>query len=166
MSGALAIHGIVAGPQVISRHPDLFWGLIASMWIGNLMLLVINLPLIGLWVSLLKIPYRLLFPAILVFCCIGIYSINNSVTDVFLAGMFGVFGYLLSRFGFEPVPLLLGFVLGKLIEENARQALILSGGSLMTFVEKPLSVVFLIAAALILAVVLFPKFIANGSALR
>ena len=139
MVGAMTIHGIVPGPQIITKQPELFWGMIASMWIGNLMLLIINLPLIGIWVQLLKVPYRLMFPAIMMFCCIGIYSINNSPTDVMLTAVFGLFGYLLIKLGFEPAPMLLGFVLGRLMEEKLRQALVISRGSLWTFVERPVS---------------------------
>ena len=128
MVGAMTIHGIIPGPQVMTKNPTLFWGMIASMWVGNLMLLVINLPLVGMWVRLLKVPYRLLFPAILMFCCIGIYSINSLPTDVMFIGLFGFVGYVLIKFGFEPAPLLLGFVLGKLMEENLRRALIISRG--------------------------------------
>jgi putative tricarboxylic transport membrane protein len=120
MVGAMTIHGIIPGPQVMTKNPTLFWGMIASMWVGNLMLLVINLPLVGLWVRLLKVPYRLMFPAILMFCCIGIYSINSLPTDVMFIGLFGLVGYTLMKFGFEPAPMLLGFVLGKLMEENLR----------------------------------------------
>ena len=123
MVGAMTIHGIIPGPQVMTKNPDLFWGMIASMWIGNLMLLIINLPLIGLWVRLLKVPYRLMFPAILLFCCIGIYSINNNPADVYFTAFFGFVGYVLIKLGFEPAPLLLGFVLGRLMEEKLRQAL-------------------------------------------
>ena len=139
MVGAMTIHGIVPGPQVMTKNPNLFWGMIASMWIGNLMLLIINLPLIGLWVRLLKVPYRLMFPAILMFCCIGIYSINSLPTDVMFIGFFGLFGYALIKLGFEPAPMLLGFVLGKLMEENLRRALIISRGDLTTFLERPIS---------------------------
>ena len=116
MVGAMTIHGIIPGPQVMTKNPTLFWGMIASMWVGNLMLLIINLPLIGMWVRLLKVPYRLMFPAILMFCCIGIYSINSLPTDVMFIGLFGLVGYMLIKFGFEPAPMLLGFVLGKLME--------------------------------------------------
>ncbi len=156
MVGAMTIHGIIPGPQVITKRPDLFWGMIASMWIGNLMLLLINLPLIGLWVRLLKVPYRLMFPAILVFCCIGIYSINNSTDDVLLTALFGLFGYALYKVGFEPAPLLLGFVLGRLLEEKLRQALALSRGSFMTFVEHPVSAALLVVAAIVIVVSLLP----------
>src|ERR1700745_3660088 len=118
MVGAMTIHGIVPGPQVMTKQPELFWGMIASMWLGNLMLIVINLPLVGVWVSLLRVPYRLLYPSILVFCCIGVYSINNSPTDVTIAAMFGVIGFWLIKHDFEPAPLVLAFVLGPLMEEN------------------------------------------------
>ncbi|WP_210497004.1 tripartite tricarboxylate transporter permease [Microvirga antarctica] len=157
MVGAMTIHGIVPGPQVMTRNPDLFWGMIASMWVGNLMLLIINLPLVGVWVRLLKVPYHLMFPAILMFCCIGIYSINSLPTDVMFIGLFGIIGYVLLKFGFEPAPLLLGFVLGKLLEENLRRALILSRGSLETFVERPISAGLLAVAALLLVLALLPS---------
>ena len=130
--------------------------MIASMWIGNLMLLIINLPLVGLWVRLLKVPYSLLYPAILLFCCIGIYSINNSTSDVLFTAFFGLVGYALLKFGYEPAPLLLGFVLGKLMEEKLRQALILSRGSFATFVERPVSAGLLLVAAIMLAIALLP----------
>jgi putative tricarboxylic transport membrane protein len=156
MVGAMTIHGIVPGPQVMTKNPDLFWGMVASMWIGNLMLLIINLPMIGLWVRLLKVPYRLLFPAILLFCCIGIYSINNSELDVILAAICGLFGYALLKIGFEPAPMLLGFVLGKLMEEKLRQALILSRGSFMTFIERPISAGLLLLAVGLITLALLP----------
>ena len=130
--------------------------MIASMWVGNLMLLIINLPLVGLWVRLLKVPYSLLYPAILLFCCIGIYSINNSTSDVLFTAFFGLVGYALLKFGYEPAPLLLGFVLGKLMEEKLRQALILSRGSFATFVERPVSAGLLLVAAIMLAIALLP----------
>ncbi|EUB99670.1 protein of unknown function DUF112 transmembrane [Rhizobium sp. CF080] len=156
MVGAMTIHGIVPGPQVMTKSPDLFWGMIASMWVGNLMLLVINLPMVGLWVRLLKVPYRLMFPAILLFCCIGIYTINSLPTDVMFIGLFGLAGYLLTKLGFEPAPLLLGFVLGKLIEENFRRALIISHGSLATLIESPISKGLLGLAAITLILALIP----------
>ncbi|MGL4975568.1 MAG: tripartite tricarboxylate transporter permease [Bosea sp. (in: a-proteobacteria)] len=156
MVGAMTIHGIIPGPQVMTKNPELFWGMIASMWIGNLMLLVINLPLVGLWVKLLKVPYRLMYPAILIFCCIGIYSINNQPMDVAFTALFGLFGYLLIKLGFEPAPLLLGFVLGKLMEEKLRQALIISRGSFMTFVERPISAGLLIVAVIVLVIAVMP----------
>jgi putative tricarboxylic transport membrane protein len=157
MVGAMTIHGIIPGPQVMTKNPELFWGMVASMWIGNLMLVIINLPLIGLWVKLLQVPYRMMFPAIMIFCCIGIYSINNSTSDVLFTAFFGVVGYTLLKFGFEPAPMLLGFVLGKLMEEKLRQALILSRGSFMTFVERPVSGVLLAVAVLMLLIALLPS---------
>jgi putative tricarboxylic transport membrane protein len=156
MVGAMTIHGIVPGPQVMTKNPQLFWGMIASMWIGNLLLLVINLPMIGLWVRLLKVPYRLMFPAILMFCCIGIYSINSLPTDVMWIAVFGVIGYVLIKFGFEPAPLLLGFVLGKLMEENLRRALIISRGDMMTFIDRPISAGLLLVAVVLLIIALLP----------
>jgi putative tricarboxylic transport membrane protein len=156
MVGAMTIHGIIPGPQVMTKNPTLFWGMIASMWVGNLMLLIINLPLVGMWVRLLKVPYRLLFPAILMFCCIGIYSINSLPTDVMFIGFFGLVGYMLIKFGFEPAPMLLGFVLGRLMEENLRRALIISRGSLETFIERPVSAGLLAVAVILLVIALLP----------
>jgi putative tricarboxylic transport membrane protein len=156
MVGAMTIHGVIPGPQVMTKNPELFWGMIASMWIGNLMLLVINLPLVGLWVRLLKVPYRLMFPAILIFCCIGIYSINNSPSDVMFTAFFGLFGYALIKFGFEPAPMLLGFVLGRLMEEKFRQALVLSRGNFMTFVDRPVSAGLLLVALIVLVIAVTP----------
>ena len=157
MVGAMTIHGIVPGPQVMTKNANLFWGMIASMWIGNLMLLIINLPLIGLWVRLLKVPYRLMFPAILMFCCIGIYSINSLPTDVLAIAIFGLIGYALIKFGLEPAPLLLGFVLGKLMEENLRRALIISRGDMMTFIERPISAALLAIAVILMVIALLPS---------
>ncbi|MBP2563244.1 putative tricarboxylic transport membrane protein [Neorhizobium galegae] len=157
MVGAMTIQGIIPGPQVMTGNPSLFWGMIASMWVGNLMLLVINLPMVGLWVRLLKVPYRLMFPAILAFCCIGIYSINSLPTDVMFIGLFGFVGYLLIKCGFEPAPLLLGFVLGKLMEENMRRALILSRGSLSTFITEPISAGLLLVSVVLLAAAIIPN---------
>ncbi|WP_201864597.1 tripartite tricarboxylate transporter permease [Microvirga soli] len=156
MVGAMTIHGIIPGPQVMTKNPSLFWGMIASMWIGNLLLLIINLPLVGLWVRLLKVPYRLMFPAILMFCCIGIYSINSLPTDVMFIGFFGIVGYALIKFGFEPAPMLLGFVLGKLMEENLRRALLISRGDMMTFLDHPISAGLLAVALVILGLALLP----------
>jgi putative tricarboxylic transport membrane protein len=157
MVGAMTIHGIIPGPQVMTKNPTLFWGMIASMWVGNLMLLIINLPLVGMWVRLLKVPYRLLFPAILMFCCIGIYSINSLPTDVMFIGFFGLVGYMLIKFGFEPAPMLLGFVLGRLMEENLRRALIISRGSLETFITHPVSGSLLAIAVILLVIALLPS---------
>jgi putative tricarboxylic transport membrane protein len=156
MVGAMTIHGLIPGPQVMTKHPTLFWGMIASMWIGNLMLLIINLPLIGLWVRLLKVPYRLMFTTILLFCAIGIYSINNNPYDVYFTAFFGFIGYALIKLGLEPAPMLLGFVLGKLMEEKLRQALALSEGSVMTFVERPVAAVLLLLALGIMVIALLP----------
>jgi putative tricarboxylic transport membrane protein len=156
MVGAMTIHGIIPGPQVMTKNPELFWGMIASMWIGNAMLVIINLPLVGMWVKLLKVPYRLMFPAILIFCAIGIYSINNSIQDVYFTAFFALVGYIMIKLGFEPAPMLLGFVLGKLMEEKLRQALILSRGNFMTFVERPVSATLLAVAAIMLIIALLP----------
>ncbi len=157
MVGAMTIHGIVPGPQIVSKQPQLFWGMIASMWIGNVMLLIINLPLVGLWVKLLQVPYRLMFPSIVLFCCIGIYSINNAPIDVMMVAVFGLFGYFLIKFGYEAAPLLLGFVLGRLMEEKLRQALVISRGSLMTFIERPLSGSLLVLSVLVLVIAILPN---------
>ncbi len=157
MVGAMTIHGIIPGPQVMTKNPDLFWGMIASMWLGNAMLVIINLPLIGIWVKLLKVPYRLMFPAILIFCAIGIYSINNSIEDVYFTAFFALLGYVMIKLGFEPAPMLLGFVLGKLMEEKLRQALILSRGSFSTFVERPVSAGLLAVAVTMLVIALLPS---------
>jgi putative tricarboxylic transport membrane protein len=156
MVGAMTIKGIQPGPQVMSSNPELFWGLIASMWIGNAMLIVLNLPLIGIWIKLLTVPYRLLFPAILSFCCIGLYTLNNNNFDVFMAAGFGVVGYIFYKFGCEPAPLLLGFILGPMMEENLRRALLLSRGDWSTFLTRPLSASLLVAAAAMIVIVMLP----------
>jgi putative tricarboxylic transport membrane protein len=156
MVGAMTIHGIVPGPQVMIKQPDLFWGMIASMWVGNLMLVVINLPLVGVWVWLLRVPYRLLYPSILVFCCIGIFSINNSPFDVILAAAFGVIGYWLIKHDFEPAPMLLGFVLGPLMEENLRRAMLIARGDVSVFFTRPISAALLAIAALLLVLAALP----------
>lgn len=157
MIGALIMRGIQPGPQVITSNPELFWGLIASMWIGNLMLLVINLPLIGIWVSLLKIPYKYLFPAILVFSAIGVYGVSNSSFDVYLIILFGALGYFFMKIGVEPAPLLLGFVLGPLMEENLRRSMIVSGGDPLVFIQSPISLTLLVLSLILLCLVLFPN---------
>jgi len=156
MLGALMIQGIAPGPQVMTNRPDLFWGLIASMWIGNLMLVVLNLPLIGMWVQLLKVPYRLLFPAILMFMCIGTYSLNNSIQDPLLMAFFGIVGYTFMKLGCEAAPMLLGFVLGPLMEENLRRALLISRGDPTVFFTRPISCTFLVLAAAALLVIVLP----------
>jgi putative tricarboxylic transport membrane protein len=156
MVGAMTIHGIVPGPQVMTKQPDLFWGMVASMWIGNLMLLVINLPLVGLWVRLLRVPYRHLFPAILVFCCIGIYSVNNTPFDVVLTAVFALFGYWLVKHDFEPAPMLLSFVLGQMLEENLRRAMLIARGDPTVFLTRPISAGLLVLAAALLVVAVLP----------
>jgi len=156
MIGALTIHGIQPGPQVMTERPALFWGMVASMWIGNLMLLVINLPLIGIWVQLLKVPYRVLYLAILLFCAIGVYTVSNNTLDVIITAMFGVLGYIFIKFECEPAPMLLGFVLGPLMEENLRRAMRISGGDPMIFVNRPISLGLLVAAAVLLVIVMLP----------
>jgi TctA family transporter len=156
MVGALMMQGIHPGPQLITNKPELFWGLIASMWIGNLMLLVLNLPLVGIWARLLTVPYRLLYPAILLICCIGVFSINKSALDVLLASMFGLIGFVLYRLGCEPAPLLLGFILGPMIEENMRRALLISQGDFSVFIERPISLSFLILTAILIVILVAP----------
>ena len=157
MVGAMTIHGIVPGPLVMTKNPTLFWGMIASMWVGNLMLLIINLPLVGIWVKFLDVPYRLMYPAILVFSCIGIYSVNNSPSDVMLTGVFALVGYALLKLGFETAPLLLGYVLGRLMEENLRRALLIARGHFATFVERPVSAGLLGAALIVLFAAILPS---------
>ena len=157
MIGAMTIHGISPGPQVVTQRPDLFWGLVCSMWIGNAMLLIINLPLIAIWVSILRIPYRRLVPAIILFCCIGAYSVNNSTFDVLVLFAAGLFGYALSRLGCEPTPLLLSFIIGPMLEENFRRAMLVSQGNPMTFVEKPISLTLLLATGALLVVAILPS---------
>ena len=156
MVGAMTIHNIQPGPQVMTSNPALFWGLIASMWIGNLMLIILNLPLIGIWVKMLTIPYRHLYPAILVFCCIGVYTVNNTNFDIFMTAIFGIAGYLFFKLGCEAPPLLLGFILGPMMEENFRRALLLARGDFTTFITRPLSLGLLIAAAALVVIVLLP----------
>jgi putative tricarboxylic transport membrane protein len=157
MIAAMMIHNIQPGPQVMSSNPKLFWGLICSMWIGNVMLVILNLPLIGIWIKLLTVPYRLLYPAILLFCCIGAYSVNNNVFDVFMTIPFAILGYAFKKMDCEPAPLLLGFVLGKLMEEYLRRALTISRGDATVFFTRPLSLVLLMIAAVLLVVVFSPK---------
>ncbi|WP_307654347.1 tripartite tricarboxylate transporter permease [Variovorax paradoxus] len=157
MVGAMTIHNIQPGPQVMTSNPELFWGLIASMWIGNLMLVILNLPLIGLWIKLLTIPYRWLFPAIVLFCAIGVYSTNNNVFDIWLVAIFGVVGYSFIKLGCEPAPLLLGLILGPMMEENLRRALLLSRGDWSVFVSRPISAGLLAGAVALLLIVLLPS---------
>jgi TctA family transporter len=156
MVGAMIIQGIQPGPQVMSEKPQLFWGMVVSMWIGNLMLVILNLPLIGMWIKLLTVPYRLLYPAILVFCCIGVYSLSNSPFDVVITASFGLIGYLFLKLDCEPAPLLLGFILGPMMEENLRRAMLLSRGDAMTFVTRPLSATLLAISLLLLIIIMLP----------
>ena len=158
VGGAMVLHGVVPGPQVIERHPDLFWGVVTSMWLGNLMLVIINLPLIGIWVKFLKVPYRLLFPMIVLICCIGIYSVNSRPSDVLQVAMFGILGYALIKLKFEPAPLLLGLVLGAMLEDNLRRALILSRGNIAGFMTEPLTMVLLALAVVVIVSALLPQF--------
>ncbi len=156
MIGALIIQGIQPGPGIIQNQPVLFWGLVVSMWIGNMMLLVLNLPLVGLWVRLIMIPYAMLYPAVLLFCVIGVFSLNNSAFDVFLMSGFGVLGYIFHRLECEPAPLLLGFILGPMMEEYLRRAMLLSDGHLSVFVERPISLTLLVLAGLVLLSIVLP----------
>jgi TctA family transporter len=156
MVGAMIIQGIQPGPQVMAEKPQLFWGMIVSMWIGNLMLVILNLPLIGMWIKLLTVPYRLLYPAILVFCCIGVYSLSNSPFDVVITAVFGMVGYLFLKLDCEPAPLLLGFILGPMMEENLRRAMLLSRGDATTFLTRPLSATLLGISVLLLVVIALP----------
>ena len=157
MIGALMIQGIQPGPQVMTERPELFWGLVASMWIGNLMLLVLNLPLIGLWVKLLAVPYRLLFPAIFVFCCIGVFTVDNKVFDVYVLAALTAVGYILIKLDCEPAPLILGFILGPMMEEQMRRAMMINFGDVTVFFTRPLSAAFLIGAAALILVIALPS---------
>jgi TctA family transporter len=156
MIGAMMIQGIAPGPQVMTERPQLFWGMIASMWVGNLMLVVLNLPLIGMWVKLLTVPYRILYPAILLFCCIGVYSVNNSAFDIYMTAIFAVFGIVCVKLACEPAPLILGFILGPMMEENLRRAMLLSRGDPSVFFTKPISAVLLGIALVLLVIVMAP----------
>src|SRR5437588_974722 len=158
MVGAMTIHNIQPGPQVMTSNPSLFWGLIASMWVGNLMLVVLNLPMIGIWIKLLQVPYRVLYPAILLFCSIGVYSINNTSFDVSQTAVFGALGLLFFKLECEPAPLLLGFVLGPMMEENLRRAMLLSRGDPTVFFTRPISLAMLLAAAALLLLIVAPNF--------
>ncbi len=156
MIGALMIQGIAPGPQVMNEKPQLFWGLIASMWVGNLMLVVLNLPMIGMWVKLLTVPYRFLYPSILVFMAIGVFSLSNNAFDVLTMGVFGVLGYICVKLECEPAPMILGFILGPLMEENLRRAMLLSRGDPFVFFQKPISLGFMVASAILLVIVALP----------
>ncbi len=157
MIGAMMIQGIAPGPQVMTEKPQLFWGMIASMWVGNLMLVILNLPMIGLWIKLLTVPYRILFPSILVFMAIGVYSLSNNPFDCLLMMLFGLLGYVFVKLECEPAPLLLGFILGPLMEENLRRAMLLSRGDPIVFFTKPISAGFLVASILLLIILLLPN---------
>jgi len=157
MVGAMTIHNVQPGPQVMTSNPELFWGLIASMWLGNLMLIILNLPLIGMWIKLLTVPYRFLFPAIILFCAVGVYSTNNNSFDIWMVAVFGFIGYVFVKLGCEPQPLLLGFILGPMMEENLRRALLLSRGDWTVFVTRPLSGSLLFVALILLVIVLLPS---------
>jgi TctA family transporter len=156
MMGAMIVQGITPGPQVMTSNPELVWGIIASMWIGNLLLVVLNLPLVGVWASLLRVPYRWLFPSIIMFCCVGNYAVNNNAVDVYLCALVGAIGTILVRLECEPAPLILGFVLGPLMEEYLRRAMLLSRGDPSVFFTRPMSLAFMIGAVLILAVMIAP----------
>jgi putative tricarboxylic transport membrane protein len=158
MVGAMIIQGIQPGPSVITEQPALFWGIVVSMWIGNLFLLILNLPLIGLWVRMIMVPYRLLYPAILVFCAIGVFSLRNSQFDVYMMALFGILGYVFSKLGCEPAPMLLAFILGPLMEEFLRRAMLLSRGDPLVFVQRPISATLLGIAVLAMCAVLLPSF--------
>ena len=157
MIGAMIIQGITPGPNVVNEEPALFWGIIASMWVGNLMLVLLNLPLIGIWVRLLTVPYHFLFPAIMTFCCIGVYTVNSNAFDLYAMALFGFAGYLLVKLDFEPAPLLLGFILSPMLEENLRRAMLLSRGDATVFIERPISAGLLIVAGILLLLLVSPK---------
>ena len=156
MIGAMMIQGIAPGPQVMTERPQLFWGMIASMWVGNLMLVVLNLPMIGIWIKLLTVPYRILYPAILVFMCIGVFSLSNNPFDVLIMAFFGVLGYICAKLACEPAPMILGFILGPLMEENLRRAMLLSRGDPLVFFQKPISATFLVISIVLLVIVALP----------
>jgi TctA family transporter len=156
MLGALTMQGIEPGPQVMASRPELFWGLVASMWIGNALLVILNLPLVGVWVRLLRVPYRWLFPSVIMFCCIGNYSVINNPVDLYLCAFVGVLGYVLLKLECEPAPLLLGYVLGPLMEEYLRRALLISRGDFSVFLTRPVSLAFIIGTVLILFVMVAP----------
>lgn len=162
--GAMMIHGITPRPEFFTTNPDLFWGLVVSFWIGNLMLLVLNIPLIGVWVRILMVPQRLLFPAILFFICIGVYSVNNSPFDVMTVIVFGIVGYLMNAYGYPPAPLLMGFILGPMLEQHFRRALLFSRGDITTFIDRPISAAFLVLTGLLIASLAIPGLIARRRA--
>ncbi len=156
MIGAMIIQGIQPGPAVMTEQPELFWGLVASMWFGNLMLIVLNLPMIGMWVKLVTFPYHRLFPAIVVFCVIGVYSLSNATFDIYLMALFGFLGYIFRKLDCEPAPMLLGFILGRMMEEYLRRALLLSKGDPMVLLTRPISATMLLVAAVSMILVTMP----------
>jgi TctA family transporter len=158
MVGAMIIQGIQPGPSVITEQPALFWGIVVSMWIGNLFLVILNLPLVGLWVRMIMVPYRLLYPAILVFCAIGVFSLRNSQFDIYMMALFGILGYVFSKLGCEPAPMLLAFILGPLMEEFLRRAMLLSRGDPLVLIQRPISATLLAIAVLAMCAVLLPSF--------
>ena len=156
MIGAMTLMGIQPGPQVMTNNPSLFWGLITSMWVGNLMLVILNLPLIGIWVKLLSVPYRFLFPAIMAFCAIGVYTLSNNTFDVYCAAAFAVIGFLFHKLGFEPAPLILGFILGPMMEENLRRALLMARGDWSIFVTRPIAAVMIGISVMLMIAIMLP----------
>jgi TctA family transporter len=156
MIGAMIIQGIQPGPSVMTDQPAMFWGLIVSMWIGNLMLLILNLPLVGLWIKLISIPYHFLYPIILGFCCIGVFSLNNSTFDIYMMAVFGLLGFAFRRLGAEPAPMLLAFILGPMMEEYLRRALLLSYGDPTVLISSPISGTLLLIAGVLIVLVLLP----------
>jgi TctA family transporter len=157
MVGAMMIHGIAPGPMFISQHSDIFWGLLASMWIGNVMLLVLNIPLIGIWVRILYVPGHILYPIVLLVICIGVYSVNNAVFDVFVTILFGIVGYVLGLFSYPVAPLVLGFILSPILEEHVRRSLLISDGNFAVFLQRPVSGAFIVLSALVLLVPLLVR---------
>jgi TctA family transporter len=166
MIGGMIVQGVVPGPRVIEQQPDLFWGLVVSMWIGNLMLVVLNLPLVGVWVKLLKIPYSILFPGILAFCCIGTFVADGSTLDLYILAAAGIVGYAFSRIGCPPAPLLLGFILGPMVEEHFRRAMLISEGNIWIFFERPISAVLMVVALLLAAATFLPRLLRLRGLLR
>jgi putative tricarboxylic transport membrane protein len=151
LMGALMVHGVNSGPQLVTEHPDVFWGFVASMYVGNLMLLALNLPLVGLFVTVLRIPYAYLYPLIIMFCIVGVYEVSHSVVDVYIMLLMGVLGYALKKFAFDPAPLVLGLVISPIFEQSLRQSLIMSNGDYLIFFMRPISLGLLIACAVMLA---------------
>lgn len=156
MIGALMLHGVTAGPALIAEKPEIFWGVIASMWIGNLFLIVLNLPLVGMWARLMLVPYRMMYPAILVFCVIGAFSLTNSVSEIWVLAGFALFAYVLVKLGCELAPLILAFMLGPLMEENFRRAMTLSSGDFSVFLVKPISLTFLVLSIGLVGLIALP----------